>query len=227
MNWRREDYGYAAVTVAALAFVAYLIAGNFGLVPSPLSGARADALPQPDVATLTTVTQAQSTGQPLPVPAVAPAPNRSTRPVKNRRPTFAAPSVAISTKSGTTVSVMGPQLVAGTASTPAGARAVAVTFVPSAGSPTKVNASLGCNSSRTKCNWTARVPDAAGNYTVTATVSDRPGKLGRSGSITITVVNPGGVIGGVTKQATGTAQDTGRGAGVVDAVNNLFGSFHL
>jgi hypothetical protein len=71
-TWRREDYGYAAATVAAAALVAFLVAGNFGLVPSPITVRTAGDHRPPGVAP----------GQVVPVEEGAPVqPEADTEPV--------------------------------------------------------------------------------------------------------------------------------------------------
>src|SRR4051812_36006183 len=103
MKWRREDYGYAAVTIGAVVLVGYVIAGNFGLVPSPLAAGRNSALPQPDVAVLTVARSAPNSTLPAPRIAAAPTQGPTTHTPKAPHPSFGMPKVAISTASGTQV----------------------------------------------------------------------------------------------------------------------------
>jgi hypothetical protein len=230
MTWRREDYGYAAATLAAVLLVAYLIAGNFGLVPSPLRRGRAGGLPQADVAALIVTNPAGQ--RPLPVPGVAPAP--LPREVRSDKPdAFAAPSVVIDTKSGTQVTLAEKASVLGRTLAPAGVRNVKVTFMPSSGTPTTVLAFGKCtDSSYRACNWDVSVPALVGTYKVSAVVTDKTGRTAKSNTITISVVNAGTVVSGVGQTVdntvtglTNTVQNAPELLG--NLVNNLIGSLHL
>ncbi len=224
MTWRREDYGYAAATVAAVVFLAYLIAGNFGIVPSPLQIGRSDELPEPDVAVLAV---AASNPKPIPIVPIAPAPkdNRKGRQDANRKPTpvYARPTATILTKSGTKVSLTDPGAINGTANAPAGIVKVVVSFLPSSGAaPIDVIAALKCDAARHACSWVVPIPSLAGVFTVRATVTDTLGRNSASKPIDITVLNTGTVVGGVTNTLTAVVEDAPQTLeSVAGAVNNL------
>jgi hypothetical protein len=227
MTWRREDYGYAAATLAAVVFLAYLIAGNFGIVPSPLSIGRGDELPEAEIAVLAS---SQTLTRPVPVAQIAPAP--APKAPKDATPTAkplpAPPTVAISTKSGTQVSVQNPGSINGTATGPAGVLKVEVSFAPSSGDPATVLSTLTCNAGKHACGWVAKIPSLAGGFRVTATVTDIFGRTSTSKPIDIMVLNPGNVIGGVTSTVDTVVQNAPQTieqlAGVV---NNLVGLLGL
>ena len=76
------------------------------------------------------------------------------------------------------------------------------------------------------------IPNTLGTFKVIAVATDNAGKSALSNSITLTVVNPGNVVGGVV-QGVGT---TVQGVGTVvqnlpstlsNTVNNLLGALHL
>jgi hypothetical protein len=230
MTWRREDYGYAAATLAAVLFVAYLIAGNFGLVPSPLGLGRTDGLPQAEVAALALANPAGQRG--LPVPAVAPPVKHVAR--SDQSGTLpAAPSVVIDTKSGTQVTLTDKATVVGRTLAPAGVRNVKVSFMPSSGTPTTVLAFGKCTDTSVRaCRWDAPVPALVGTYKVTAVVTDKAGRTTKSNSITVTVVNAGNVVSGagqtVGNTVTGLTKVVGNAPQLLgNIVNNLVGALHL
>jgi hypothetical protein len=228
MTWRREDYGYAAATLAAVLFVAYLIAGNFGLVPSPLGRNHADGLPQADVAALALAT-IRPVG-PLPGVAIAPTGTGPQIPRGDETPLPAGPSVHIDTLSGSTVHLTDKATVGGHILAPADVKQVVVHFVSSSGNATSV-ASNNCTDP-TMCAWSVAVPNTLGTYRVTAVGSDVLGRSASSNTITLTVVNPGNVIGSVSHGVTTTVQD---GATLVQkvpsaltgALRDLLSALHL
>jgi hypothetical protein len=195
VDWRREDSGYAAATLVAGAVVAFFVAGNFGLVPSPLAPAAPVRRPPVRVAALSSTPGAtRSTPRSTLVPVASTGPPTSTSPASvDRQP----PSVAFTTADGETITgVTEGATVQGTASdSGSGVRAVDVTFEPSTGGASEVSAELECTDvSHRSCSWSARVPGAAGNYTVRAKATDRDGNASTAGPIGISVVNPGGPI---------------------------------
>jgi hypothetical protein len=228
MTWRREDYGYAAATIAAVLLVAYLIAGNFGLVPSPLGRGRADGPPQTDVAALAVASRGPVAS--LPVVAVAPTGRGPRVPRVDVTPLPDGPSVHIDTLSGTTVHVADQATVGGHIVAPADVKQVVVHFVSAAGSATSV-ASTKCTDP-TMCAWSVAVPNTLGTYRVTAIGSDVLGRSASSNTITLTVVNPGNVVGGVVNGVTTTVKAVPTlvqelpGA-LTGALRNLLGALHL
>jgi len=220
MAWRREDYGYAAATIAAVAFVAYIIAGTFGLVPSPLGHGRTDGLPQAEVAALAITNTASRTT--LPSAGVAPAPAPVHLVARSDTPAaLGPPSVFIDTKSGTTVKLIDKATVVGRALAPAGLKNVVVTFASSNGGPTTAFASSRCTNATT-CTWSVAIPAVVGTYNVTATVTDAKGRTASSKAITLTVVNTGNAVGGVLGALTGSAP-----AAIGNVANTLLGALHL
>jgi len=231
MAWRREDYGYAAAAIAAVAFLAYLIAGNFGLVPSPLGQGHAEALPQAEVAGLVIANPA---ARPLPAVAVAPKPAPSGPQVGRGDKAAAAlapPTVRIDTRSGTTVQIAQKATILGRVLASAGVRQVVVQFSSTSDGSASALATTQC-ASATNCAWSVAVPNTLGTYKVVAVATDKAGRIALSNTITITVVNPGNVVGGVVDGVGSTVQ--GLGSAVQNAqttlantVNNLLGALHL
>lgn len=86
--------------------------------------------------------------------------------------------------------------VTGTASDAgSGVDKVIVTFDRGSGDATSVPASVSCSdASRTSCAWSADVPDLAGDYEVTAHVTDRSGNASTTEPTQLTSVNPGGAV---------------------------------
>jgi len=229
MAWRREDYGYAAAAVAAVAFLAYLIAGNFGLVPNPFGLGRADALPQAEVAGLVIANPARTLPPVSVAPKPVPAGPRSQR--GDKTPPLAGPTVRIDTKSGTTVQVVQKATVLGRVLAPAGVRQVVVQFSsPSAGVATAV-ATTHC-ASATNCSWSVAVPNTLGTFRVIAVATDKLGRTALSNQITLTVVNPGNVVGSVVQGVNNTVSGLGTvvqnaPATLTNTINNLLGALHL
>jgi len=228
MTWRREDYGYAAAALAAVAFLAYVVAGNFGLVPSPLGRGHAEALPQAEVAGL--VISNPATARPLPIVDVAPptsAPTSPTTAPSASRTPLAAPSVYIDTPSGTKVGVMSNQTVVGRVAAPAGLTQVRVQYSSMSSGVTTAVATTHC-ASATNCTWSAPVPQTAGSFKVIALGTDKTGRTALSNTITITVVNPPNVLGGVpgVGSSGGGSPVSGAASTLGEAVNSLLGALH-
>jgi hypothetical protein len=224
VDWRREDSSYLAATVGIIGFVAYLIAANFGLVPSPLAPL-ADGAP-PVVAAIQAppdINIAVSVPTPPPGPVVD-------RPSASHPPAIAEdadtdrPAVRVSTADGTSIGLTSSPVVQGVADdVGSGVEKVLVTFRTATGeqiAPAKVT----CNASHTKCTWSAKVPAVLASYEVTAEAFDRAGNAMRSAPIDMSVVNTGGAVEqlgetvGRVPGALGGAVD-----GLLDAVGRLLG----
>lgn len=195
MTWRREDTGYAVATLATLALVGYLLAANFGLVPSPLSLALGGGTP---AAAAVEPVGSASVGVFLPQGTTA-SPSGTATPNGSAPPPSSSdrrrPNVVITTSDGTQFSGAEPATVDGRATdTGSGVARVVVTFSSDAGSQT-VTAKMKCSDgSRRSCTWSARVPGPVGTYSVSATATDGAGNRAKARHITITVVNAGGTI---------------------------------
>jgi hypothetical protein len=194
VDWRREDWGYAAATLVAASFVAYLVAGNFGLVGTPFGRLDAGASP---------VTPAIAFGRRTPSTAVgvaSPTPSSIGTPVATGRPQpsvdRSSPSADITSPGGTVVSVTQASKVTGTAQDEgSGVDKVTVTFDRGSGDSTTLPASLSCSdASRTSCTWSVDVPDLAGDYDVVAHAIDRSGNTTATEAKHVTVVNAGGTV---------------------------------
>ncbi|MEX0875784.1 MAG: hypothetical protein WD646_00405 [Actinomycetota bacterium] len=196
MSWRSEDYGYATAAAAAVAFLGYLVAGNFGLVPSPLTPPSLAAGPNAGVAALE-VPVAENANAPVPVPGVAPA---ATPPSVAPPPSITIPldqtppSIVITSESGASLALGEPAYVSGTV-IDAGSKIdkVLVTFTRPNGEKTTTPAEVICNE-KGECAWMAEVPGVVADYTVYAEAIDAYGNVGRSAPIDITVLNTGGTV---------------------------------
>jgi hypothetical protein len=73
MPWTRDDTRYLVALLAALGLVGFLLAGNFGLVPSPIAGERVRAA-------RTQVEVPQVSEAPATVPPTTPRPAVTKRP---------------------------------------------------------------------------------------------------------------------------------------------------
>ena len=119
MTWSREDLGYAGATAFAVALLIYLVAGNFGLIPTPFS-TQDTAFDSPSVLGVDAIAanSAPDTDvvvEPAPAPSLTPS-NEPGVPVDPRPgQDTAAPSVEITTAAGTQVSVDQPASVEGVA----------------------------------------------------------------------------------------------------------------
>jgi hypothetical protein len=207
VDWRREDWGYAAATLVAAAFVAYLVAGNFGLVGTPFGRLDAGASPVTPAIASPRLTPGGLTGSPSPSPTTAPPPGAARRGTDR-----SSPSGEITTAEGTSLTATEGKKVTGTATDEgSGVDKVFATFDPGSGEPTTVPASVSCSDpSQTSCTWSADVPDVAGDYEVTARVIDRAGNSSVTPPRHITVVNVGGAVDELLP-------------GVVDALRGLLG----
>jgi hypothetical protein len=194
MSWRSEDYGYATAAAAAVAFLGYLVAGNFGLVPSPLTPPSLAAGPNAGVAALEVPV---AEGANAPVPGVAPAatPRPAAKPPAITVPLDQTPpAIAITSESGASIALSEPAFVSGTV-TDAGSKVdkVLVTFTRANGQKTTVPAEVVCNESGA-CAWVAEVPGVVGSYSVYAEAVDSYGNVGRSAPVDVTVLNTGGTV---------------------------------
>ena len=222
MDWRREDTGYATAAVAVLGFVVYLIAANFGLVPSPLTPLLDGAQPAiaaiqapPDVSTVEVTSPS-----PISPPASAVDRPSATKPPASAGVTDTAkPVVKISTPDGTSIALAAAARVDGTATDVGSGIDKVVVVFEAASDQHVVAADLACTGG--KCTWTAKVPSAIATYSVTATAWDRAGNEGRSASMSLTVVNTGDSV-----EQVGNTVERAPGA-VVGAVNGLLDGLGL
>lgn len=195
VDWRREDTGYAAATIVVVAFVGYLLAANFGLVPSPLAPLLDGAPPAAaSVAAPRGVSTTTDLRQPPPAPAVD-HPVATLPPAAGGITDTAEPAVSTTTSDGTAFGVTEPAIVEGTAAdTGSGVDQVRVTFQSSSGSKV-VQAAVACSGApRRTCTWRAEVPAILASYTVTAEATDAAGNRGKAEPIDITVVNTGETV---------------------------------
>jgi hypothetical protein len=211
MAWRREDTAYAAAALAAAAVVVYFVIANFGLVPSPLTAGRPQAggalavpnlgAPGPE-ASSTPAPRAPVAAPPVPTtPVRPPSAAPSTGPAADRTP----PTAHITTADGSQVSVTAPATVDGTAADAAsGVASVTVTFTRgSGGGSTTAAAQTHCTASRRSCTWSVKPPAIAGQYTVSATATDRADNKSPASTISLTVVDGGNVVTTVTDVVNG------------------------
>jgi hypothetical protein len=194
MDWRHEDYGYATAAVAAVAFLVYLVVGNFGLVPTPLAPARAAAGPPAGIAPL----PAPATGSVGSlVPGIAPMPPvvpTISRPVPVLPTDIVPPEVAITTNSGASIALGQPAVVAGVVTDAASnVEEVLVTFTQPSGRTSTAVAEISCDDEN-QCSWTAKIPALIGAYSVVAEATDGAGNVGHSESIDVAVLNTGNTV---------------------------------
>lgn len=222
MDWRREDSTYAVATLVATAFVVYIIAGNFGLVPSPFT----PSSPRPESVFTVPVLALATTAPTNPGGAGADSPSTSVpteAPAAPARPTDTTrPSASFTTEGGLVATITEGARVSGTARDQhSGVNTVVVSFQPDIGDMTHVTADLSCQGrARTDCTWSAEVPSIAGTYRVTAAVTDRAGNRATAGPIEITVVNIGGTVEDLTG---GPPTNDGGAGGLVDDLGGLLG----
>ena len=193
MDWRREDYGYAMAAVAAVAFLVYLVVGNFGLVPSPLAPARASAGPPAGIAPLAAPASGSLGGL---VPGVAPVPPAPTisRPVPVLPSDIVPPDVAITTENGASIALGQPAVVAGVVTDAASnVEEVLVTFTGTSGGTSTATADISCDDNN-QCSWTAKIPALVAAYSVAAQATDAAGNIGHSEPIDIAVLNTGNTV---------------------------------
>lgn len=206
MDWRRDDWGYAGGTVVAAGLVAFLVAGNFGLVRSPFTPAELDPAPV-QVPALVVGNRAFVTA-PTPLPTHTALPRT---PAQAPGASDLSPPTGYINSVGTTVSVAQSSTISGVANdTASGVNEVLAIFDNGSGEPSRVPATVSCeNSSRTSCTWTARVPDVIGNYTVVAQVTDRAGNVGVTDTQEFTAVNLGKAVEDLTDGLLGTLTTLG------------------
>ena len=208
-DWRREDWAYAGGTIVAAALVAYLVAGNFGLVRIPFSPPEVDSAPVrvPALASSTSSGTSQPDAEPVTTVVPAQEPESITRhPID-----VSAPTADIASAGGATISVTQGSTVEGHAmDLGSGVGQVVAIFETATGDQVRVPATLSCpNADHLACSWTAPVPDVVGSYTVTAEVTDREGNTGLADSKEVTVVNLGKVVEGLTDGLAGTLTAVG------------------
>jgi len=195
VDWRREDTGYAAAAVAIVGFVVYLLAANFGLVPSPLAPL-ADAAPAA-VAAIEAPPDVIATSETIPPPPPTGAVHRASAshpPATAEVADTARPAVTVSTKDGTSIGLTAAPTVSGVAKdVGTGIDKVDVRFATDSGSQV-VPADITCSSDHHSCTWTAKVPAVLASYKIAATAYDRAGNLASSTPIDMTVVNTGGTV---------------------------------
>ena len=231
-SWTPTDTRYAAATAGALGLVAYLVASNFGLVPSPLglasgSPAQARALtaapplvavapsaPQPAAVQVVEGVVDRAGGPPAPTTEPTPAPDRS------------GPTVGTTTEDGAVlvgVSSEDTVIIGTAADTDSGVAVVTVTFTAADQQPVAVEADLACDAARRQCDWSVRPPAAVGTYDVQATATDGAGNTSASDPISVTVVDAPGVLGDATGQDEGGIVGglLGTVSGVVSIVGGL------
>lgn len=197
MDWRREDWAYAAVTLVAAAVVGFLIAGNFGLVPSPFVPPTSAGPPAAMSGSLASRARPSTSARAAQAPAPAPVSQTPPSPAGGDN---TAPSAELTTPSGTVISATQGSRVSGVAAdADSGVDRVLVTFTPSSGEPVTVPATVRCGqSSRTNCTWTAEVPGLIDTYEVAAQVTDRSGNVASTERRSITVVNLGSAVDDLT-----------------------------
>jgi hypothetical protein len=192
MDWRREDYGYATAAVAAVAFLVYLVVGNFGLVPSPLAPARASAGPPAGIAPLAAPASG-SLGSLVPGVAPLPPPTIS-RPVPVLPSDMVPPEVAITTENGASIALGQPAVVGGVVTdASSNIEEVVVTFTQPSGRSSMTTADISCDE-KNQCSWTAEIPAVVAAYSVTAQATDAAGNVGHSGTVDIAVLNAGNTV---------------------------------
>jgi hypothetical protein len=202
VQWTGADTRYAAATAGAFALVAYLIAGNFGLVPSPLTGLRRQPISVAVPALNFALTQAANAPAPsvptaaldIVLPATPPPP--PVPPPPPPQPDTTGPDTSFTTADGAVLSPLdegGPAVTGSATDAGSGVAAVTVTFVPATGEPLVRSASLDCASPDARaCDWRAASPEVPGTYTVTAQATDRVANVGpASQPITVAVVSAG------------------------------------
>jgi hypothetical protein len=223
-TWHREDSGYLAAAVAAVAVVAYFVFGNFGLLPTPFAAPAADAGVIAAVEPVLAVPQSDDFDvAPVDAPVVA---DRADAPRDEAPPQpvdDVAPALTVATQPGANFGIATPALVEGTVSDAAsGVEDVVVEFLAANDITQTVTATVTCEGeARDKCDWAAEVPGAVGTYTVSVTATDQAGNETASEPFDITVVNTGGAV----KQVTETVDRIPSAlATVVDGVLGLLGS---
>lgn len=194
MDWRREDTRYAAAVAAAAALVGYLVAANFGLLPSPFV---ADAAPRPPAVALAPPPASLPPTPPpagggvavLLPPTGTSGPRPTTAPITDRTP----PTSRFTTEGGQLslgLTSEGAPITGVSTDTRSGVSRVLVTFQRTVTDATTTEASLDCTEDRRRCTWRVDPPAVAGQYTVRVRAIDAAGNAERTGPapITITIV---------------------------------------
>jgi hypothetical protein len=197
VDWRREDSAYAAVTVVAAAVVGILIAGNFGLVPSPFVPPTSAGGPAAVTGNVTSRPRPSANAPADRSPDQAPSTETPSSPSGGDN---TAPTAGLTTPAGTVVSATQGSRVTGVATdADSGVDKVMVTFTPSSGEAVTVPATVTCDGpSRTDCSWAAEVPGLIDTYEVYARATDRSGNVASTERRSITVVNLGGAVDDLT-----------------------------
>lgn len=191
LRWKREDMAYGAATTAAAGLLLFLVAGNFGLLPSPLTPLDlrdGPAVQIPRVLALS-ADASEATNDPASsadglIPSVGSRRSTPTPAVDDR-----APSVTIEPPAMPVVVAGSQDVVMGSASDDvSGIARVVVTFVGIVGEMSSVSADLVC-SSPLRCTWSAGAPAAADSYEIRAKAFDRAGHSADSDTVTVTVIS--------------------------------------
>jgi len=217
LRWEREDSAYLAATLLAGTLVAYVVAANFGLVPTPLGKpgrvpSQAAGVPAFEARSVRflapPVFEVPRAAAPLPRPRPAARPARVDR---------TPPTVAITTSSGTQLAVASSATVAGTAGDDgSGVGRVDVVYTRSGGPPSTVTARLSCGATAgERCTWQAGLPDAIGTYSVVAVATDRASNHGTAQPIDVSVIDLNKVTGGAVS---GTVHTAG---GLIDVISSV------
>jgi hypothetical protein len=178
--------------VAVIGFVAYLIAANFGLVPSPLAPLFRAAAPAISVIQAPPAPSSGSDVKVPPPPAVV-EPPAAPKPAASPDVTDTTkPAVAISTEDGMKMELVSAAHVEGTASDLGSGVEKVVVIFETASEKRVVPADLNCAGG--KCTWKAKVPSALADYVVTAKAWDRAANEGTSKPISLMVVNTGDTV---------------------------------
>lgn len=193
MDWRREDTGYAGAVVVAAALLGYLVAGNLGLVPTPVSSGvnSNDAAVAP-----ASISVAQSPEDIIvAVAPMAPDPQAATPPRTIVIADLSKPVIDIATQSGAVLGVANGAAITGTVTdVGSGVNEVLVTFIRDNGKTTSVPAKLACDGAHAKCTWSVEAPAVLGRFEVKADASDAAGNTSSSSPIDFAVVNTGSAV---------------------------------
>ena len=216
MHWERADSGYLGAALLAAALVVYFVAGNFGLVPSPLGGR--PALNDPSIVVPSFALRPLAVVPPVPAaPRHTAGHPRAAHSRVRGRADRTPPAVTITTPPGTHLALASNASVAGTAADDeSGVRRVDVAFTDGSGLKHTKMAALSCgDTGEERCTWSADVPDVVGTYTVAAVASDRAANSSRAKPIVLSVIDlsraTGGAVGG-TVRTTGSLIDLLAGA---------------
>lgn len=177
----------------AVLVVGYLLAGNFGLVPSPLTPNAGGGF-APEGVPVLAAEQTPGDGGATPGPGGGGGGGGGTVPVlptpPPASPDTTPPSVSIDAEDGETRTVGDASTVMGSASdTGTGVSIVRVSFDDGSG-PLVVDAGLRCSLDRRSCEWSADPPMMIGTYEITAMAVDAVGNSATAGPVTIIFVDP-------------------------------------